>query len=119
MSKKNTVQTKRIYEDASAHDGYRILVDRLWPRGISKEAAQLDEWNKTVTPSSTLRKWFAHREDRFKEFEARYRDELKLQTEELDNLKQRSAKQPITLLYAAKNPKTNHAIVLAQVLREL
>ena len=119
MSKKNTVQIKRIYEDASAHDGYRILVDRLWPRGISKAAAQLAEWNKTVAPSSTLRKWFAHREDRFKEFEARYRDELKLQTEELDNLKLLLAKQSITLVYAAKNTEANHAIVLAQVLREL
>ena len=70
------IKIKRIYEQSSADDGYRVLVDRLWPRGVSKKDANLDEWNKEIAPSTELRKWFDHKEERFDEFACRYREEL-------------------------------------------
>ncbi len=114
----NKIEIKRIYEDASPDDGYRILVDRLWPRGISKIRAKLDEWDKNVAPSTELRKWFDHKPERFDEFSELYKDELKEKTEELNRIRTIAQKQKITLLYGARDPKVNHAIVLQTVLSQ-
>lgn len=107
---------KRIYDDASEDDGYRVLVDRVWPRGISKKEAALDEWNKEIAPSPDLRKWFNHKEERFREFNRKYREELKDKKEELDILRQTAKNETVSLLYAAKSPEINHAVVLKEVL---
>lgn len=110
------ISIKRIYEDSSSEDGYRMLVDRLWPRGMSKEKANLDEWNKSVAPSTDLRKWFGHRPERFEEFSQHYESELENHQDELNRLRDIAKKQNLTLLYAAKNPEINHAVVLKKVL---
>jgi uncharacterized protein YeaO (DUF488 family) len=110
-----TIVTKRAYEEPSRQDGLRILVDRLWPRGLSKEAAALDLWAKDVAPTPALRKWFDHRPERFAEFKRRYRDELKGNPALPDVLAQ-IGKRKATLLYAARDPAINHAVVLAEVL---
>lgn len=109
-------QIKRIYEEPAVHDGYRVLVDRLWPRGVSKEAAQLDEWMKEITPSPVLRKWFDHDPDKFKEFKKRYENELAGKTETVEKLLDIAENQNVTLLYAAKDEIYNHAIVLKEFL---
>ncbi|MCB9364914.1 MAG: DUF488 family protein [Flavobacteriales bacterium] len=103
---------KRIYDEPAENDGYRILVDKLWPRGVTKLRANLDEWNKEVAPSTALRKWFDHKAERFEEFSLRYQEELLLKEEELNRIRNIAETEPISLLYAAKNPKINHAIVL-------
>lgn len=110
------IKIKRIYELPSTEDGLRILVDRLWPRGITREKAAIDYWYKEITPSNNLRKWFAHREDRFKEFSIMYKEELKSQDELLNKVRLFSKNKPVTLIYAAKDPKVNHAIILRDVL---
>ena len=107
---------KRVYEEASESDGYRILVDRLWPRGVSKEEAKLDEWDKIIAPSTELRKWFDHKEERLQEFEIRYKEELLQQEEELNRLRKIATTKKITLLYGAKDPVINQAIVLKNIL---
>jgi uncharacterized protein YeaO (DUF488 family) len=109
-----SVTIKRAYEPAARSDGSRVLVDRLWPRGISKKKAALDGWMKDVAPSPRLRKWFGHKPERFKDFARRYRAELK-GNPALEEL--RALKGKVTLIYGAKDPKTNHAIVLAKVLK--
>ena len=111
-----TIDIKRIYDEPSDKDDYRILVDRLWPRGISKVEANLDEWNKEIAPSTELRKWFDHKEERFDEFARLYREELLTKEEELNKLRTIAKKNDITLLYGAKDPKLNQAIVLRDVL---
>ena len=112
------IQIKRIYEDASPDDGYRILVDRLWPRGISKVRAKLDEWNKEIAPSTEIRKWFEHKTERFQEFSDLYKEELSDKKDELNRIKTIAEKQKITLLYAARDPKINQAIILLEVLKK-
>ena len=109
---------KRIYEPPSGTDGLRILVDRLWPRGVSKEDAALDLWLKEVAPTPELRTWFGHEPARFEEFSARYRAELEMNPA-LDRLL-RAAKEAeaVTLLYAARDPSCNHAVVLRDFVRE-
>jgi uncharacterized protein YeaO (DUF488 family) len=109
-----SVAIKRAYDPPSSQDGMRILVDRLWPRGISKRKAALDGWMKDVAPSPALRQWFGHEPERFKEFAKRYRAELK-DNPALDVL--RGLKGKVTLVYGARDPKVNHAIVLAKVLK--
>jgi uncharacterized protein YeaO (DUF488 family) len=109
-----SVTIKRAYEPAVRSDGSRILVDRLWPRGISKRKAALDGWMKEVAPSAALRKWFGHKPERFKDFAKRYRAELK-GNPALEDL--RALKGKVTLVYGAKDPKINHAAVLAKVLK--
>ncbi|WP_299253041.1 DUF488 domain-containing protein [uncultured Cytophaga sp.] len=109
---------KRIYEEASETDGYRILVDRIWPRGISKERAGLDEWIKTIAPSTELRKWFDHKEERFNEFAKRYKKELQVEQEELGRIRKIAQKRHVTLVYAAKNIHFNQAVVLRAILME-
>lgn len=112
---------KRIYQAKQIDDGYRVLVDRLWPRGVSKSRAALDEWNKEVTPSPDLRKWFGHKPERFDEFKQRYRAELDQNGAAFDFVKRIAdllVSQNVTLLYAAKDPHINHAIILQEWIEE-
>ena len=109
------VVTKRIYEPAAADDGFRVLVDRLWPRGVSHERAALDLWLKEVAPSAELRVWYDHRDERFAEFTRRYLAELDVNPA-LEQLRELVAEHPkTTLLYGAKSP-LNEASVLAELL---
>lgn len=112
------VQIRRIYEEPSKSDGYRALIDRLWPRGVSKEKAVLDEWAKDLSPSPELRKWFNHESDRFAEFSIRYQEELTKNVAVAEFLKNTKEQSTITLLYAAKDPKVNHALVLREYLKQ-
>jgi uncharacterized protein YeaO (DUF488 family) len=111
------VRLKRIYAPAEPDDGRRVLVDRLWPRGLSKTAAAVDEWLRDVAPSTELRLWFHHETDRFDEFEERYRAELD-GSAALDSLVEEARRGPVTLLYAARDERVNHAQVLAAIIRE-
>ncbi|MCJ0742409.1 DUF488 domain-containing protein [Pedobacter montanisoli] len=110
---------KRVYDKPEKTDGYRMLVDRLWPRGIKKEDAHLDEWNKELCPSTALRKAFNHKEELFEMFALRYREELTGKEEELHRVKAILDHQNLTLIYAAKDPKINHAIILLDVLKNV
>lgn len=111
------ISIKRVYDGKSPGDGRRILVDRLWPRGISKAELTFDVWAKDLAPSPSLREWFGHLPERFPEFSRRYIDELK-ENRELDAVIPGDSEGQITLLYAAKDPIHNHAAVLAQYLRD-
>lgn len=115
-SSMKTIQIKRIYEEQAEDDGYRVLVDRIWPRGVSKTRANLDEWNKELAPSTELRKWFDHKEERFEEFAWRYLNELKEKEDQLSKLRLLANSEAISLLYAAKSQVVNHAIILKEVL---
>lgn len=110
------IRIKRIYENPEPEDGYRMLVDRLWSRGLTKEEACIDEWNKTIAPSTELRKWFHHQPQLFAEFASQYKAELKNQTAELERIRTIAKQQTLTLLYAAKNPEMSHTRVLKEVL---
>ena len=111
------VRLKRAYEPASAEDGHRVLVDRLWPRGVSKEQAKLDEWDQELAPSGQLREWFGHEPDRFPEFRRRYIDELRANRPRLRELRRRARTGTLTLVYSAHDSEHNDAVVLAEVLR--
>ena len=111
-----TIQLKRVYQAPSESDGTRILVDRLWPRGLSKEKARVDLWLKEVAPSNELRKWFGHDPGKWPEFKARYKAELKHNTSQLALLKRAVVRGPATLLYGAKDNEHNEAVVLQQLL---
>ena len=111
------VRLKRAYEAASADDGYRVLVDRLWPRGVSKKRAQLDKWEKDLAPTSKLREWFSHEPSRFPEFRRRYIDELHANAQRLRELRRRARLGTVTLVYSAHDSEHNDAVVLAEVLR--
>lgn len=116
MAKGINIHIKRIYEPPARGDGYRILVDRLWPRGVKKEASRLAEWNKTLAPSAELRKWFNHEKERFAEFSVRYREELLHHKEELKRIREIGKEKAVTLLYGAKDENANQAVVLRDVL---
>src|SRR3954467_1749704 len=109
-------QIKRVYEPAGPKDGIRVLVDRLWPRGLKKARAQLDHWIKDVAPTPELRSWFGHKPERFAEFRKRYRKEL-MANPALPELRKLGRGRAVTLLYGAHDPKINHAIVLLSVLK--
>ena len=111
-------QIKRIYEPVAAGDGYRVLVDRLWPRGISKDAATLDDWARNIAPSHELRRWFGHDPKRWQEFQRRYKEELAAQTDALEGLRERAKRGAITLLFSAKDEVHNQAVVLKEVLEK-
>ena len=117
-STKHEFLLKRVYDPASAEDGFRCLVDRLWPRGVKKEAFHLTRWMKDLAPSPPLRTWFGHEPAKWGEFRSRYRAELKNKSEMLEPLLQAVKKQNVTLLYAARDPQINHALVLKQFLDE-
>lgn len=114
----NKVRVRRVYDAPEASDGRRVLVDRLWPRGLSKEKAGLDDWCKQVAPSTELRKWYAHDPDKFEEFAERYRAELDdpERAEALDGLRKHAASGTLTLLTAARRSDISEATVLAEVL---
>lgn len=126
MSEKNssgtstapTVQVRRIYDEPETADGTRVLVDRVWPRGVSKDDAALDEWLKDIAPSTELRKWYSHDPDRFEEFSRRYREELKDDTraEALDQLRSLAPEGTLTLLTASKRDDISQAAVLKKTL---
>ena len=111
------VRLKRAYEPPSDEDGYRVLVDRLWPRGVSKKEAELDEWEKELAPSSKLREWFGHEPGRFPEFRRRYIEELRANRARLRELRRRARIGTLTLVYSAHDSEHNDAAVLAEVLR--
>jgi uncharacterized protein YeaO (DUF488 family) len=108
---------KRVYDEARPQDGVRILVDRLWPRGISKDKAAFAEWMKEVAPSTALRQWFDHRPERWAEFQTRYRQELR-ENPMVATLRQRARAETVTLLYGSRNRDFNHAKVLANALAD-
>jgi uncharacterized protein YeaO (DUF488 family) len=112
---------KRAYETAARSDGYRVLVDRLWPRGLTKQALLLDDWDKDLAPSTELRKWFGHEPRRWADFEKRYRKELSLpeQRERLRELLTLTGPERLTLVYGAKDPVHNHAVVLQAELQRI
>ena len=110
------IQIKRVYDDYSKEDGFRVLVDRLWPRGVSKERAKVGLWLKSIAPSTELRQWFDHDPEKWEEFQKRYHAELKDLKEEVEALRKHAKKQTVTLLFAAKDPKINHALALKNYL---
>ena len=117
----NDLRIKRIYLSSEKEDGYRLLIDRLWPRGISKVKANLDEWDKTVAPSSELREWFGHEDEKFPEFEKKYRVELEhnQDAEQFEkHVKELLKTSNVTLLYGAKNETCNQAVVLKDWIME-
>jgi uncharacterized protein YeaO (DUF488 family) len=107
---------KRIYEPALEADGYRVLVERLWPRGVSKAGAALDAWLKDIAPSGELRRWYDHRPERWPEFTRRYEAELAGKGEIIDDLVSRLAERDITFLFAARDQERNSAVVLKSVI---
>ena len=112
------VRIKRAYSEASPSDGIRILVDRIWPRGITKKRARIVEWRKDLAPSTSLRKWFGHDPARWNLFRRRYRKELKRSMEELQKLAYLSGKQTITFVYSAADEKHNQAVILKELIDE-
>ncbi|HEX7082895.1 MAG TPA: DUF488 family protein [Gaiellaceae bacterium] len=111
------VRLKRAYDPPAADDGYRVLIDRLWPRGLRKEAVALDEWARELAPSDGLRRWFGHRPERFGAFRTRYVDELRAQQPKLAELRRRARAGTLTIVYSARDAEHNDAVVLADVLR--
>lgn len=110
------IKTKRVYDPVSPGDGKRILVDRLWPRGIKKEETKIDEWMKDIAPSTDLRKWFAHDPTKWTEFKKRYINELKKKSELVERLRTEAQKGTITLLFAAKDVEHDNAVVLKELI---
>lgn len=118
MRTRYTVKTKRIYEKPEGNDGFRILVDRLWPRGLTKEKAEIDLWLKEVAPSDELRKWFGHNASRWREFSKRYRNELKAKPDLLKSLMDViEKKNEVTFLFAASDEQHNNAVALKQLIK--
>jgi len=112
------IKLKRIYEEPEKSDGFRILVDRLWPRGVSKERAQIDEWLKDIAPSTELRKWFNHDPKKWVAFKKKYKTELKEGREYLEKIKTLEKKhKTLTILYGAKDEEHNEAVVILDVLK--
>ena len=112
------VRIKRAYEAAEPADGYRVLIDRLWPRGVTRQEARLDEWARELAPSPELRRWFGHDPSRFEEFRRRYRGELADHEETLRALRRRAREGSLTLVYGARDTEHNGAVVLAELLRK-
>ena len=112
------VRIKRVYDERSPSDGYRVLVDRLWPRGITKQHAAIDAWLREMAPSSELRQWFDHDPRRWLEFRRRYRGELRQHNGPLNELRQRAAHRQVTLVYGARDQLFNQAVVLKEVIQD-
>lgn len=119
MAQGPTVRVRRVYEESTPDDGVRVLVDRMWPRGLRKDAAEFDEWHKEVAPSAGLRSWFGHDPEKFAEFTSRYHDELDTSAGRaaLDHLRSLHRDRPLTLLTATKDIEHSHATVLADLLQ--
>lgn len=114
----NSLKIKRIYDPMDATDGYRILVDRIWPRGVSKENAHLDEWMKDIAPSTELRKWFNHEAEKADEFADLYKKELEQKSSELAHIQSLLESQNVTLLFAAKTAELSQAKVIVDYLKK-
>jgi uncharacterized protein YeaO (DUF488 family) len=112
------VRIKRAYDPPEAGDGYRVLIDRIWPRGTKREDLKLDEWARELAPSDELRRWFGHDPERFDAFRTRYREELRAHPNRLGELRRRAHEGPLTLVYGARDREHNNAVVLAELLRE-
>jgi len=110
------LKIKRVYDPVSPDDGKRVLVDRLWPRGIKKEKAQIDEWLKEISPSNELRKWYSHDPAKWTEFKERYQKELAEKSELLKKIKAEAKKQTVTLLFSTKELELNNAVALKEIL---
>ncbi len=110
------LRVKRVYEAASRADGIRVLVDRLWPRGISKDKAAVQQWLKEIAPSDQLRRWFSHDPSKWEEFKKRYERELKAKPELVEELRAASKRHTVTLLYGASDTEHNNAVALAEIL---
>lgn len=110
------IRIKRIYDSPALHDGKRILVDRMWPRGLKKENAALDEWMKDLAPSNELRKWFGHDPVKWTEFKKKYKKEPRSKAEFIDRLRHEAKKKRLTLLFGAKDSHHNNAVALKEVL---
>jgi uncharacterized protein YeaO (DUF488 family) len=115
--RRTDVRLKRAYEPAAPTDGHRVLIDRLWPRGVSRQQAKLDGWERELSPSAELRQWFGHDPTRFQEFRRRYIEELRSQRPRLTALRRRAREGALTLVYSAHDTEHNDAVVLAEVLR--
>lgn len=115
----NNVRVRRVYDEPAAQDGARVLVDRIWPRGLARDKAALQEWCKDVAPSTELRRWYGHDPVRFTEFARRYRRELQVleRSAALEHLRQLASRQPLTLLTATRRPEISQAAVLAELLQ--
>jgi len=113
------IKIKRVYESAENGDGTRILVDRLWPRAVTKSAARVDGWMKEIAPSNELRKWFAHDIKRWERFKTKYSRELEQKTHLIDELRSLSKRGTVTLVYSAKDELHNQAVVLKEILEKL
>jgi uncharacterized protein YeaO (DUF488 family) len=112
------VRAKRAYDPVEDGDGYRVLIDHVWPRGVSRARARLDDWARELAPSDELRKWFDHDPARFDAFRTRYRNELADHSERLDELRGRADSGPLTIVYAARDREHNNAVVLSELLRD-
>jgi len=110
------IKLKRAYQAPSSDDGVRVLIDRLWPRGVTKQKAALDRWMKEIAPSTELRKWFAHDPNRWEEFRSRYAEELSLRKDLLTELRSIARRGPLTLVYSARDEQHNDAVALRDVL---
>lgn len=110
-----SVRRKRVYEPPDAGDGYRVLIDRLWPRGLSKEKAHVDEWARDLAPSTELRRWFGHRPERFEEFGQRYTDELREHADAISALRRRARTGTVTIVFGARDAEHSNAAVLAPI----
>jgi DNA-3-methyladenine glycosylase len=114
-----TFRTRRVYDEPAPDDGYRVLVDRLWPRGVSRERARLDEWAKDIAPSDELRRWYGHDPEKFDEFARRYRDELDAQPDVVEHAQAWGREHAVvTLLFGARDPETANAAVLQAYLQD-
>ncbi len=111
------IRSKRAYEPAESADGYRVLIDRLWPRGVSRGRAKRDEWERELPPSTELRRWFGHEPSRFEEFRRRYIEELRRERPRIAELRRRAREGTLTLVYSARDTEHTDAVVLAEVLR--
>ena len=112
------VWLRRAYEPASRNDGRRVLVDRLWPRGVSRDDARIDEWLRDLAPSTRLRRWFDHDPGRWEEFRRRYRDELSRAGADLETLRKLTERGRVTLVYGARDKRRNNAVVLREIIEE-
>lgn len=118
-SKEGRVRIKRVYEPPGPADGVRVLVDRLWPRGLSKASGRIDEWQKDPAPSDALRRWFGHDPKKWTGFKRRYRQELRSKIQEMRRLAEQARRGTITLVYGARDEQHNNAVVLKEILRKL
>lgn len=112
------VWIRRAYQEPSRNDGHRVLVDRVWPRGVSRDEARIDEWLRDVAPSGELRRWFGHDRDRWEEFRSRYRAELRERHDELAHLVELAERGRVTLVFGARDERRNQAVVLREVIEE-